>query len=298
VSIVIPTRDRPDLLRRCIDSVLQGGSPGDVELVVVDNGSKDPHLLDLLRSFQQRAIVRTIARDIPFNFPLLCNAGVEAARGRVIILLNNDAEVRAGWLDELVPLATRTDVGAVGPLVLYPDGRIQSAGVLVGVNRTATSALEGFDPRTRAAQDWCASRRRVSAVLGACMAIEREKYLRHGGLDAAFAVSHNEVDFCLRLEASGLANVFTPFARVVHVEGATRGFEVTATERARLEVEERQFLARWGVLLDAVDPAHHAAFARSGNPFLLAPAPLSLPTRAGWRSGVCAGVGGDGAMPG
>jgi GT2 family glycosyltransferase len=297
-SIVIPTRDRPDLLQRCIDSVLRGGWPEDAEIVVVDNGSKDPRLLDLLRSLPQRALVRTIALDIPFNFPLLCNAGVEAARGRVVILLNNDAEVRAGWLDELVPLATRTDVGAVGPLVLYPDGRIQSAGVLVGVNRTATSALEGFDPRTRAAQEWCASRRRVSAVLGACMAIERDKYMRHGGLDATFAVSHNEVDFCLRLEASRFANVFTPFASVVHVEGATRGFEVTETERARLEREETEFLARWGAWLNDIDPAHHGAFARSGNPFLLAPGSTSLPPRAGWRSSAGTGVGGADAMPG
>ena len=174
VSVVIPTRDRPDLVERCVYSVLRGGWQADGEIVVVDNGSTDARLAELLRSLSQRATVRIVKRDIPFNFPLLCNAGVEAARGRVAVLLNNDAEAHAGWLDELIPLAMRSDVGAVGPLIVYPDGLVQSAGVLVGVNRTATSALEGFDARSPAVQAWWSSRRRVSAVLGACIAIERD----------------------------------------------------------------------------------------------------------------------------
>ena len=292
VSVVIPTRDRPDLLERCVDSVFRAGWPADAEIVVVDNGSTDPRLGELLRSFTQRAALRTVRMDIPFNFAQLCNAGVDAARGRIAVLLNNDAEVHAGWLGELVPLAMRNDVGAVGPLILYPDGRIQSAGVFVGVNRTATSALEGFDARSPAAQAWCASRRRMSAMLGACFAVERAKYQAIGGMDASFAVSHNEVDFCLRLDASGLANVFTPFARVIHVEGATRGFEVTPQERTRLDREEAQFLARWRHVIDAVDPAHHPALARKGNPFLLASSTTSsLQPRAGWRRGASASSG-------
>ena len=299
VSVVIPTRDRPDLVERCVYSVLRGGWLADGEIVVVDNGSTDARLAELLRSLSQRATVRIVKRDIPFNFPLLCNAGVEAARGRLVVLLNNDAEVHEGWLEELVPLAMRSDVGAVGPLIVYPDGLVQSAGVLVGVNRTATSALEGFDERSPAVQAWCASRRRVSAVLGACIAIERDKYLRIGGMDPRFAVSHNEVDFCLRLESVGLANVFTPFARVVHAEGATRGFEVTPAERARLNDEEAHFLARWQRVIDAVDPAHHPAFARSGNPFLLGPPTASLlRPRAGWRGLASAGSGSNDAAAG
>ena len=285
VSVVIPTRDRPDLVERCLRSVLSAGwSPGN-EIVVVDNGSSDPKLAEVLRALSRLATVRTLRMDIPFNFPALCNAGVEAASGRAVVLLNNDAEVGTAWLDELVPLALRNDVGAVGPLLVYPDGRIQSAGVLVGVNRTATSALEGFDANDRMAIEWCASRRRVSAVLGACVAIERSKYLEVGGMDPQFAVSHNEVDFCLRLEAAGRANVFTPFARVVHEEGATRGFEVTAAERARLDDEETRFIARWKRVLDAPDPAHHPAFSRTGNPFLLGSHATRVRPRAGWRHG-------------
>ena len=285
VSVIIPTRDRADLMTRCIDSILCSGWSARNELVVVDNGSTDVRVAELLRSLSLRASVRTLRMDVAFNFPALCNAGVGAAQGSVVVLLNNDAEVSAGWLDELVPLALRSDIGAVGPLLAYPDGRIQSAGVLVGVNRTATSALEGFDARSPTVAAWCTQRRRVSALLGACIAIERSKYLRIGGMDPQFAVSHNEVDFCLRLDAEGLANVFTPFARVLHAEGATRGFEVTAEERLRLDDEEARFVARWAHLLDVADPAHHPALARTGNPFRLAsPATAVLRARAGWRS--------------
>ena len=143
VSIVISTRDRPDLVERCLDSILQAGWRPDGEIIVVDNGSTDPRLAKVLSALSQRAAVRPSGGTFRSTFPPLCNAGVEASTGRVVVLLNNDTEARAGWLDELVSLATRSDVGAVGPLLSYPDGVIQSAGVLVGVNRTATSALKG-----------------------------------------------------------------------------------------------------------------------------------------------------------
>ena len=138
----------------------------------------------------------------------------------------------------------------------------------------------------------------MSAVLGACIAVEREKYLQIGGMDPHFAVSHNEVDFCLRLEAAGLANVFTPFAHIVHAEGATRGFEVTAAERARLDAEEPRFLARWQHVLDSVGTAHHPAWSRTGNPFLFGSPATSLRPRAGWRGVVSAGFRGNDSLPG
>jgi O-antigen biosynthesis protein len=283
VSIVIPTRDRYHLLDHCLRSVMADSFPEDGEIVIVDNGSKDPRVAQLLRRFAGRVALNVVSMPVPFNFPKLCNAGVAASRGRVVVLLNNDTEVRTGWLAELASVAARADIGAVGPLLLYPDGIVQSAGVLLGVNRTATSALAGFQADDPVAGTWCASRRRVSAVLGACLAVGRDKYLRVGGMDESFSVSHNELDFCLRLEASGLANVFTPFARVVHEEGGTRGFEVTGAERQRLQTEELLFRARWGTVLEAIDPAHHPSLARAGNPFSLASGDARALPRSGWR---------------
>jgi O-antigen biosynthesis protein len=282
VSIVIPTRDRYPLLERCLRSILADEFARNAEIVIVDNGSSDPRVPALLRTVGARVRVTIVSMDVPFNFPQLCNAGVEAAGGRIIVLLNNDCEVASTSLVELVGVAARSVIGAVGPLLLYPDGAVQSAGVLLGVNRTATSALAGFSPDDPAVLAWCRSRRQVSAVVGACLAVARDKYRRVGGMDELFAVSHNELDFCLRLEAEGFANAFTPFARVVHQEGGTRGFEVTAAERERLLAEEHLFVARWGRMLDAIDPAHHPAFARTGNAFAFRTA-ATPSARAGWR---------------
>jgi GT2 family glycosyltransferase len=281
----MPIRDRPELLTRSVDALLGAGFPAKADLIVVDNGSADPATAQLLQDLHKRLAVTVVRSPGPFNFPMLCNAGVARARGRIVVLLNNDTAVTEGWLDELSALALRPRIGAVGPLLLYPDGRIQSAGVLGGVNRTATSAMEGFDRDDATARAWCASRRRITAVVGACLAVEREKYLSVGGMDERFAVSHNEVDFCLRLEATGLANVFTPFACVVHDEGATRGFELTTDEREQLMREEELFRTRWGERLAEVDPAHHPAFARDGSGFLLPPLACEAGPRAGWSRG-------------
>ena len=284
VSVVIPTRDHPALLERCLRALIAEKFPQDAEVVVVDNGSSDPRVAQLLQRTGLRVTLNVVSMPGPFNFPALCNAGVAAARGRVVVLLNNDTEVGSGWLAELASLAAYDGIGAVGPLLLYPDGMVQSAGVLLGVNRTATSALAGFDADDPVVRAWCTSRRRVSAVLGACLAVSRERYVHAGGMDESFGVSHNELDFCLRLEADGLANVFTPFARVVHEEGGTRGFELTGAERQRLDAEERLFLARWGHVLETADPAHHPALARTGNPFSLASGVADARPRSGWRA--------------
>ncbi|HEX4884401.1 MAG TPA: glycosyltransferase [Casimicrobiaceae bacterium] len=281
VSVVVPTRDRPALLERCLASIAQTRGDRDVEVVVVDNGSTDPGVGAVLGTSRDLR-VRVVRRPEPFNFPRLCNAGVQAAAGDIVVLLNNDTVVAPGALDELAALAGQPGVGAVGPLLLYPDGLVQSAAVLLGVNRTATSALAGFAPDDPAVAAWCASRRRVTAVLGACIAIRRSTYVEAGGMDERFAVSHNEVDLGLRLQARGLANLFTPFARVVHMEGATRGFEVTADERARLDDEERLFLDTWGALLGHCDPAYHPALAHEGHPFALGRASYRAEPRTGW----------------
>jgi GT2 family glycosyltransferase len=281
---VIPIRDRPELLRRCIASIRAKTRLPDHELVIVDNGSTDPDVARYCRELATSADVRVVAAPGAFNFARLCNTGAAAATGRVLVFLNNDTQiVDAGWLDELCSLAIRPGTGAVGPLLTYEDGTVQSAGVLLGVNRVATSALAGFAVASAAAREWCSSRRRVSAVVGACLAVERAKYLAAGGMDEQFAVSHNEVDLCLRLEARGLANVFTPFVRVIHVEGASRGYDLLPAERRLLEDEERRFLRRWGDVAARCDPARSPNLRREGNTLALDFGSAPARPRTGWR---------------
>jgi len=286
LSVVVAVRDRAELLRRCVASLPVALEGRAVEIVVVDNGSTDPEVASLCRELARARSLRVVPRPEPFNFAALCNAGTAQASGSVLLFLNNDARFASpDGVAELVALAARPWTGAAGPWLFYEDGRVQSAGVLVGVNRTATSALAGFAPGDAAAVGWSASRRRVSAVMGACLAVERRKFTAVGGFDEGFAVSHNEVDLCLRLERAGYANVVTPYARVLHVEGASRGYEVEPAERVRLAEEEGRFLARWGKRAAATDPAHHPWLAREGNPFDFAPGPVAAGPRLGWSAG-------------
>ena len=283
LSVIVPVRDHAELLRRCVASIPVAVDGRPVQIVVVDNGSTQVELAALCEKLARSRPLQVVAQPGPFNFAALCNAGAAQARGDVLLFLNNDARFAApGDLAELVALAARPWTGAVGPWLAYEDGRVQSAGVLVGVNRTATSALAGFAPDDPVAVAWAASRRRASAVMGACLAVERCKFAAVGGFDERFAVSHNEVDLCLRLERAGFANVVTPYARVVHVEGASRGFEVEPDERARLGEEERQFLERWGRRAAATDPAHHPWLAREGSPFDFARGHVDAKPRLGW----------------
>jgi GT2 family glycosyltransferase len=283
-SIVIPTRDRLPLLRRCVESLVARTPSPRFELVIVDNGTTDISARSYIASLADRLNAKVIDGAGPFNFARLCNLGVGASSGAIVVLLNNDTHVLdGGWLDELTAVARRPDVGAVGPLLQYDDGVIQAAGVFLGVNRTSTNILAGYKPDNPHVAEWCTTRRRVSAVVGACLAVERRKYLSVGGMNEIFAVSHNELDLCLRLEAAGYSNVFTPFARVVHTEGGTRGYELTDDELQRRRIEEAHFRKMWARVLNYPDPAHNPNLARQGDPFRLQPR-AQPPARGGWRA--------------
>jgi GT2 family glycosyltransferase len=254
-----------------------------VGIVLVDNGTTEPGFDALCDEVGTRMPLRIVRAPGPFNFSRLCNAGAAAAGDGVLVFLNNDAFFpRADDLHELAALAAQPGAGAVGPRLAYENGRVQSAGVFIGVNRIATSALAGFEHDDPAVAAWCASPRRVRAVMGACLAVAKSRFDEVGGFDEAFPTALNDVDLCLRIDAAGYANVFTPRANAIHVEGASRGFEVTAQERRALDDAEERFRARWAPLADAVDPAHHPWLSRIGNPFAFARHPGPCAPRLGW----------------
>ncbi|HVF65744.1 MAG TPA: glycosyltransferase [Casimicrobiaceae bacterium] len=274
VSLVIPSRDRADLLQRCVSSIVSRTVYRSYEFVLVDNDSTDERMRMIYDATLAQHAGRVIEVPGDFNFPRLCNAGAEAAQGDVLVMLNNDTEVIAAeWLEELVDVLSDPDVGATGGLLQYESGLIQHAGVLLGVNGTADNALANFDRNDPAARAWCAHRRTVSAVLGACLATRTQVWSSIGGMDEAFAVSHNEVDFCLRLADRGLRTVFAPGAVLMHAESATRGYDLTDRQRMMRDAEASVFSERWRERLASCDPAYHPAFARSGGQFRLAAEP-------------------------
>lgn len=244
VSIIIPTRDQPELLAaviRTLDATLW--SP--MEVIFVDNGTTDPTSLQLLAGTGHSVV----AHGGAFNFPRLVQAGVEASSGEILVLLNNDVESSdPGWLHELVAALDSPGCGVAGSLLLYPDGRIQHIGVVMD-EREPIHALLGVEPAD-APPEVLARPRRCTAVTGACMAIRRSTWDALGGLDPLFARNYNDVDLCLRAASAGLATVVTPRAVLTHKESATRG----STWDSEIAAEGLLFRARWADQLDKADP--------------------------------------------
>lgn len=257
VSVIIPTRDGLALLSRCIDSLFAHASKLEVELIVVDNGSVEAETLSYFEEIQARG-VRVLSMPGPFNFSLLNNRAVAEANGNILCLLNNDIEVlHEGWLEELVGQLMRPGVGAVGAKLLWPNGMVQHGGVVLGVGNVA-----GHYGNRLSDGDWGDQGRnqllqRVSAVTAACLLVRKVDYLRVGGMDErAFPVAFNDVDLCLKIRRLGMAIVWSPYARLLHAESASRGHEDTPQKKARAGREVDMLRRRWGDVLFC-DPAYH-----------------------------------------
>jgi GT2 family glycosyltransferase len=245
VSIVIPTRDGVDLLRTCIESIQQKTTYSSYELLVVDNGSSDPATLEYFAEVREKHRVLPYPR--PFNWSAINNFAVPHARGSVLLFMNNDMEVISpGWLEALVAHVQRPEVGVVGAKLLYPDGRLQHAGVVLGLGGIAGHGFRLLPGDARAYFHFPQVVRDVSAVTGACMMVRREVFDRLGGFDEQLRVAFNDIDFCLRASEAGHRIVYTPHAVLYHHESATRGPGHPPEEEAVMN-------RRWGQHL-AEDP--------------------------------------------
>lgn len=256
VSLIIPTRNGSQLIRQCIDSILKKTTYPNYEILIIDNGSDDAKTVDYFRSLEADLRIRLIRDDQPFNFSALNNAAAKLARGELIGLVNNDIEVISpSWLSEMVSHALRPDVGAVGARLLYPNGTVQHAGVILGVGGVAGHAhkhlarnLNGYFCRARLIQS-------LSAVTAACLVIRKEIFEKMGGFNEDLQVAYNDIDFCLRVREAGYRNIWTPYAELYHHESATRGYENTPGKQIRFEKEAQYMKQRWGELL-IYDPAY------------------------------------------
>ena len=284
VSLIIPTRDRLDLLQRCIDSILAKTTYRNFEILVVDNQSSEPETLAYFDSLAGREDVRILPYDAPFNYSRLNNFAAAQARGEVIGLVNNDVEViEGGWLEEMASHAMRPGNGAVGAMLYYPDDRIQHAGVIIGLGGVAghayTAMPKGFPGQHHRAQ----LTQNLSAVTAACLLVRKDVFDEVGGLDESLEVAFNDIDFCLRIAAAGYRNVWTPWAELYHYESATRGYEDNPVKKARFDGEVARMQARWGRSL-LWDPAYSPNLGVNGHNFPLA-IPPRLPMRESLRGG-------------
>ena len=257
VSIIIPTRDNVSVLQPCIESVLGKTEYPDLEVIVVDNGSCEPQTMAYLEQLRLQRNVRCIRADIPFNYSKLNNIGVEQAVGDILIFLNDDVEViESGWLSAMVAWALQPGIGAVGARLLYSTGRIQHAGLVLGLVGVAGHPWKGVDPQSGYADFRLRYPRTVSANTGACLAVRREHFESVGGLDEFLAVAFNDVDLCLKLQQEGLRNVWTPDASLIHHESVSRGRNDTPEKRRQFEREKKIMRKRWGDQLKS-DPYYN-----------------------------------------
>jgi GT2 family glycosyltransferase len=258
VSVIIPTRDRADLLQRCLES-LERHAPGNppCELVLIDNGSTQPEALALLGRLEARANLQVLRRPGPFNYAALNNGAVTMARGEVLAFLNNDVEaLHDGWLRPLVAHALRPSIGAVGARLLFDDGSVQHGGVILGIGGVAGHAHKylaaeapGYQLRLQLCQN-------VSAVTAAALVVRRDRFEALGGFDQhQLAVNYNDVDFCLRLLQAGYRNLYCPDSVLVHHESKSRGAPTRKEDVERWQRERQVMQGRWGERL-LEDPAY------------------------------------------
>ena len=258
VSIVIPTKDHADVLKRCIDSIREKTTWPSWEIVLVENNSTEAETFRYYETLKADSRVRLVTYQGGFNYSAINNFGVRHAQGQYYLLLNNDIEViTPDWIERMLMFAQRPDVGAVGAMLYYPDDTVQHAGVILGIGGVAGHAHKyfkrgepGFMYRLRVAQN-------LSAVTAACMLVRREVWEAVGGLDEQLVVAFNDVDFCLRVRQAGYLVVWTPHAELYHYESRSRGKENTLEKQQRFAGEIAFFHQRWDAVLDAGDPYYN-----------------------------------------
>ena len=256
VAVVIPTRDQAKFLAECLGGLRDKTDYPCFETVVVDNGSTAPDAVRLLQKFTTEPRTRVLQRPGPFNFSALSNHGAQETTAPMLLFLNNDiAMIERGWLKAMVRWAIRPDIGVVGAKLLFPNGLIQHAGVVLGFGGIAGHIYRRLPRDYRGYLAQLLAPQEVTAITGACIAVERLKFDAVGGFDAEnLPVDLNDVDFCLRIAKRGWANIWTPQATLIHHQSATRGIDPDPFELYRKE--RSYFVERWSdVIRD--DPYFH-----------------------------------------
>ena len=227
VSIIIPTYGANPMLERCVHSILNKTDYPHYEILIVNNGARKPDQFPFFQKIQAMENVHVIHDERTFNYSAVNNFGARNASGEILLFLNNDTEILSpDWLDELVMWIERDEIGIVGAKLLQADGTIQHAGVIIGLSGFAGHIFAGqpeYEWTIFGLAEWY---RNYHAVTAACMIISRQVFEEIGGFDDAFILCGNDVEICLRVARTGRRIVYNPFARLRHLESATRGSEV------------------------------------------------------------------------
>jgi GT2 family glycosyltransferase len=271
VSLIMPTRDRLEFLRRSVKDILQNTDYANVELIIVDNQSEQQDTIAFLKNIQSDRRVRVLKYDQPYNFSAINNMAVREANGNIIGLVNNDIGViNPGWLTEMVSHAVRQEIGAVGAMLYYPNNTIQHAGVVLGIGGVAghihkhlPRGVSGYFSRAALIQNFF-------AVTAACILMRRNVFKEVGGLDEDnLPVAFNDIDLCIKIHKHGYRILWTPYAELYHYESATRGSDHTPEQLPRFMNEVNYMKQRWKDILNN-DPYYSPNLSLENDNFSLA----------------------------
>ena len=271
VSVIIPNKDHVKDLDRCLRSVFEKSSFKDLEVIVVENNSEKPETFAYYREAARRwDALRVITYEGEFNYSKINNFGAAAAKGSLLLLLNNDTQlIRPGSIREMAGFACREDVACVGAKLLYGNGTVQHAGIVLGFGGFAGHVFVGIDANSPGFMMRPLMVCNYSAVTAACLMVRADVYASLGGLNEDYAVALNDVDFCLRARKAGYLNVYTPWSLWHHYESLSRGYEDTPQKKERFDREVSRFRQDWGDVLDAGDPYYNPNFEMDKAPFSL-----------------------------
>lgn len=259
VSLIIPTKNAKNLVKACIESILDKTTYQNYEILLIDNGSDEKECIDYFNELNKHPKIKVLSYPGEFNYSAINNFGVQHASNEstIVGLINNDIEViEPNWLKAMVGHAIREDIGCVGAKLLYSDGRIQHAGVVMGYGSGAGHAHKyfprhhpGYIKRLIATQNY-------SAVTAACLLVKKSLFLKVGGLNEKdLTVAFNDVDFCLKVKESGVRNIYCSEAELYHHESVSRGTDHAPEKAARFNRELQYLKTRWGNYIDH-DPAY------------------------------------------
>lgn len=271
VSLLIPTRDRRSLTEVAVRSILEKTSYKNFEIIILDNGSIEQDTLEFFAEIQlEYENVRVISYDYPFNYSAINNFGAKFAKGKLIGLVNNDVEViNEGWLSEMVSYAIRKEIGCVGAKLYYSNDTIQHAGVICSLGGVAGHSHKHFDRHHPGYFYRLKLPQALSAVTAACLLIRKEVFDEVKGLDEQnLKVAFNDVDFCLRVQAAGYRNLWTPYAELYHYESISRGAEDSPEKIRRFQSEIEFMKSQWAEILDR-DPYYNPNLTKDREDFSL-----------------------------
>ena len=253
VSIIIPFKDQVDYLKECIDSIKAKSTYKNYKIILVNNQSSKKNTLEYMETLKNRKDIEILHYDRVFNYSSINNFAVKKTESDFIIFLNSDTKIiTPQWIEEMLSIAQRKDVGAVGGLLLYNDNTVQHAGIILGLGGVAAHSHRGFDSMSNGHGGLLTLTRDVSAITAACLMIERAKFLRVKGFDVNLKIAYNDVDLCLKLGKIGLKSIYTPYMKIYHYETKTR--EKTVGENP---IDTGIFAKKWKYFLKKGDPFYN-----------------------------------------